>query len=228
MMVWVASYPRSGNKFARTILSSLFQARTFTVYDRPPGATSGPETPLWEALPSIPQRETPPEDATEWSFVKTHELSSGQGIHPAIYVVRDGRDSYVSYAHYALARFPTEYGGMAFAEVLKLLVGSTKHFGGWSAHVNAWTTRLPPTALLRYEDMRADPAGAVAAACRSIGIDLPEPAGVLPTFEELHVLRPHSVRKGLVGGWREEMPPKIEDYFWSVHGLTMERMGYAR
>lgn len=228
MTVWVASYPRSGNKFARTILSCLFQARTFTVYKRPSNATGSPEAPPWEVSTTSGDPRTPPEGLAGYSFVKTHELPREADSHDAIYVVRDGRDSYVSYAHYAMNRFPDVYGRMAYVDVLKQLVGSKSHYAGWSAHVDAWTTRASPAALLRYEDMSADPAGAVTRACGSLGIHLPEPSGVLPTFEELHARKPHSVRKGRVGSWREEMPAEIEKFFWSLHGPTMERLGYAR
>jgi hypothetical protein len=167
-------------------------------------------------------------EASECTFVKTHDLPPEGSNDAAVYVLRDGRDSYVSYAHYAMTRFPGEYGHMAYPDVLRTLVQSTQHFAGWSSHVNAWLNRSGPTAVLRYEDMLANPDEAVQAACALLSIRLPEPSGVLPTFEEQHARMPLSVRKGRAGSWREEMPADIEECFWSMHGQTMERVGYVR
>ncbi len=33
MIVWLASYPRSGNTFFRVILNSIFDIKTYSIYD---------------------------------------------------------------------------------------------------------------------------------------------------------------------------------------------------
>jgi hypothetical protein len=117
---------------------------------------------------------------------------------------------------------------MSYVEVLEKLIRSTRHFGGWSAHVEAWTTRSSPTALVRFEDMLVDPADAVARACASLGMEVVRQPAELPAFEELQVQNPAAMRKGKAGSWREEMPTHLESLFWSIHGPCMERMGYSR
>ncbi|MCE9519480.1 MAG: sulfotransferase domain-containing protein [Verrucomicrobia bacterium] len=227
MIVWLASYPRSGNKFARLILGSLFQAETATVYDRPANATAAEETPRWTGTSPNNDAAIASRDFAQCVFVKTHELPQDSDRNPAICVVRDGRDCLVSYAHYVLRRFSDSRTPPSFEATLKMLIRSREHFGGWSTHVSAWSDREAATTVLRYEDMIDDPAGAISAACRGIGLKPPAPSGALPAFEDLHAKKPQSFRKGRVGSWREEMPAALEELFWSIHGTAMERMGYA-
>jgi hypothetical protein len=222
MTVWIASYPRSGNSFCRTILRSLFQTESRSIYSlRRQALEQGRPPPPGETASGD-------DDAGGITYLKTHELPDEVPDHPALYVVRDGRDSYVSYAHFALAHFPEQHRGLSYAEVLRMLVESRTHFGGWSVHVEQWLQRPAQTAILRYEDMIRDPAGALTSACAGIGITLPEPRGTMPAFEELHARKPLLARKGRVGSWREEMPAAIEELFWMRHGPAMERLGYAR
>ena len=35
-------------------------------------------------------------------------------------------------------------------------------------------------------------------------------------------------RRGKAGSWQEEMPPEIEERFWSIHGEEMDALGYSR
>lgn len=228
---WLASFPRSGNRFTRNVLQSLYATRHFTIYPSP-RARERPES-TRQVAPDHDFSSHPPSDPPlspgEALFVKTHELPLPSDARPALYVLRDGRDSYVSYAHYAKTRHPDLFPGMEWADILELLVKSAHPHQAWSAHVLAWMRRPHPVVLLRYEDLRRNPAEAVAATLRSLGHVPPErPGAVLPTFAEEHSRNPHSVRKGRVGGWREEMPPPIEALFWNLHGRAMEMAGYTR
>ena len=226
VMVWLASYPRCGNKLARIILSTLYQARTFTVYEQVGEPDIVPVTPVWEGdWPTIlPTNGVV--DAGACCFIKTHELPKSE--HPAIYVARDGRDAYVSYAHFVRQHFPEQVRGLTYEEVLRLLVQSRDHFAGWSEHVRAWTCRSAPTAVVRYEDMVRDPEAAMTQACATLGIRLPAACGSLPSFESLKSAEPTQFRRGQAGAWRDEMPPDIENLFWSLHGSAMEQLGYPR
>jgi hypothetical protein len=88
-------------------------------------------------------------------FVKTHEMP-GADEHPAICLVRDGRDALVSYAQFLLdteQKAPKEQRSHLFARTLHDLIATNRGFGGWSANVLAWTARKAPTVFLRYEDL---------------------------------------------------------------------------
>lgn len=223
-LVWLPSFPRSGNRLARLILDGLFKAETFTIYTQLGEPDINPPAREWQGpYPDLLTRGPLLEDCV---FLKTHEMPSTD--HAAIYIVRDGRDAYVSYAHFVRQHFPGQVEGMTYLDVLKMLVTSTGHYGGWSNHVNVWTSREAPTAVIRYEDMVANPAGAMTKACSTLGIQVPEASGNLPGFAELKSVEPSQFRRGKAGSWRDEMTPEIEDLFWQIHGDTMIRLGYAR
>jgi Sulfotransferase domain len=217
VLVWLASYPRSGNTFFRVILKSLYGIGSSSVY---PKEAAG-RVSAWLAEPR-PQREQDP------AFTKTHELTAAADPNPAIYLVRDGRDAYVSYAHFAMTLDPNGYPEMSYADVLRMLIESRDHFGGWSAHVAAWTRRPVPTAVLRYEQLVADPAGAAARGCAELGLELPRPSGSLPEEEVVRSWSTLTFRKGTVGSWKDEMPAELEQSFWNLHGDAMTRLGYRR
>ena len=137
MIVWLASYPRSGTTFARIALHYLFGVSSRTVY--PFADDAGTFQTVIGQLPSeigLPEMAAAPEQF----FVKTHELP-GEDSWPAIYLVRDGRDALVSYAHYVLKQqgIPPYGSPELFLEILRELIVSTGHFGGWGPHVLAWT-----------------------------------------------------------------------------------------
>jgi len=95
VIVWVASYPRSGTTFARIPLHYLVGISRRTVY--PIANDVRTIQPVIGQLPSeisLPEMAAAPEHF----FVKTHELP-GEDDWPAIYLVRDGRDALLSDAH---------------------------------------------------------------------------------------------------------------------------------
>lgn len=97
MIVWLASYPRSGNTFTRIVLHRLYGAPTYSVYnDNDPVAQRiGPDLVGYRPKPA--ERAVMGESA-EVFFMKTHKRRKDDG-YPAIYLVRDGRDAVVSKAH---------------------------------------------------------------------------------------------------------------------------------
>jgi hypothetical protein len=104
---------------------------------------------------------TPSEMAAslERLFVKTHELS-GVDPWPAIYLVRDGRDTRVSYAHHILHEehgASSAYERELFLRTLQDLIIGKERFGGWASNVRAWTQRTASTSLVHFENLIADP-----------------------------------------------------------------------
>ena len=91
-VIWLASYPRSGNTFLRTILWHCFGLPSASVYPQDLGGNKELEQyvghiehgPLLDAY--IEQNSV--------LFVKTHEYPKDPN--PAIYVIRDGRAACVS------------------------------------------------------------------------------------------------------------------------------------
>src|SRR5262249_16232902 len=122
MIVWLASYPRSGNTFLRVALHALYGVPTYSVYDDddPVAQRAGP------ALLASPPSPAPPpamRDSPGTHFVKTHKRRKPDGC-PAIYLVRDGRDAVVSHA-----RLRASEAGRPFEELLREEI-TRPHFAG--------------------------------------------------------------------------------------------------
>ncbi len=102
MILWIASYPRSGNTFLRVVLKAAFGLPSDSLYAEKSDIT-GLMREVREGL--VPGRSlSDMAHSADLCCVKTHDLP-GDDDFPAIYVVRDGRDALVSYAHYALEIF---------------------------------------------------------------------------------------------------------------------------
>ncbi|MBU1008898.1 MAG: glycosyltransferase [Bacteroidetes bacterium] len=227
-MIWLASFPRSGNTFFRNILYEVYGLKSSTYHQ--------------DADYFLDK------DYAAFPCVKTHLLPSqlvpADPDIKAVYIIRDGRDTMVSLAHH---RKDIVAPGSDFHENLKAAIIAEKgsFFGGWSRNVLEWIDRAD--IIIRYEDLLADPL-ACAERLRAI-MHLPAPdASKLPGFnkmkagvaeygsgkgrglseEEMLALSAKNFRKGKAGGWRDEMSDEMHDLFWSYHGEVMEHLGYGR
>jgi Sulfotransferase domain len=222
MRVWLASYPRSGNTFFRIILSYR--------YGLP---SDGHVTPResWKDLRRIDVRICPLADPDAPQFVKTHELP-GSDSDPAIYLVRDGRDALVSYAHFSLVRHQGLAPGAITPELFQktlrdLILEQRSDYGTWSRNVDTWTVR-PNTVVIKYENLIADPLGTAERALASLGIPLQPVSDNIPTFDELRAIDSSFFRRGTPGGHRDDLPPALRYLFWEHNAATMTRLGYGR
>jgi 2-polyprenyl-3-methyl-5-hydroxy-6-metoxy-1,4-benzoquinol methylase len=226
MVIWLASYPRSGNSFARIALKHLFGLRNTSRYKEKvtPESCYLIGKPLEMTLEEMAA-------AAEPCFVKTHEMPADDD-YPAIYLVRDGRDALVSYAHFTLSTengTPTGGDRAAFLRVLRELITSNSRFGGWGPNVLAWKQRTVPTVMIRHEDLVSSPGAVLQAALSAIGQrHLLNDGATLPTFQDLHKALPWFFRKGQIGAWRDEMPEALHDLFWERHQEAMVALDYPR
>lgn len=223
MIVWLASYPRSGNTYLRVVLSALYGRCSASQYGQ--GGTSSrlfyqASAPGLEAMASNP--------ATY--LVKTHDLPPDNHS-PALYVIRDGRDCLVSYARHIFAKqglVDLDARSRAFRDLLRnLMLDRRSPFGTWSMNVAAWSRR-PRTVVLRFEELIQRPK-IVLSAVTELGLDWqPIPAATVPSFQELQGLRPENFRRGKVGGWQDELPEDLHALFWREHSAAMVQLGYRR
>lgn len=161
-------------------------------------------------------------------LVKTHETREAKTDEPAIYLVRDGRDAILSYAHFAIATQARGFESRSVEEAVRDLIKGRLGVGAWSDHVDRWTRRSAPTTVIRFEDLIGDPAVTVRDTLSSLGISLPRPTGTAPTFSARHARNPTMFRRGYAGVWKAEMPPALEQLFWNRHGAQMKALGYDR
>src|SRR5262249_46412588 len=96
MIVWLASYPRSGNTFLCVVLHNVYGVPTYSVYDDddPVAQRVGPALVGYRPKPVARALMT---DGPDTYFIKTHKRRKADR-YPAIYLVRDGRDAVVSHA----------------------------------------------------------------------------------------------------------------------------------
>lgn len=236
MIIWLASYPRSGNTLFRMLLHYCGGFHTYSTYDDPlfdrleAGETIG-HAHLPAPLSELSQ-------SPETYFVKTHELPSDTS--PAICLVRDGRDAVVSFARYvreferepSMAKLVKAVLGIdSFRTVLEDLITRKERHGGWNGHTLAWLNRRHdgPQVVIRYEELIQDPNRWFKEAMDMLGIVPVTPAGKeMPSFKSLHKQWPKFFRKGKVGSWRKEMPEELHELFWQHHAPAMDLLGYRR
>lgn len=223
MIVWLASYPRSGNTLARQILRQVLGRETWSRYN-----DVGDIATVAAVAAKVGHRSY----AGDWAdflaaarasdhlhLVKTHEVPEDDA--PAIYLVRDGRAAMVSRLH--LLR---QLRGREDVSLLDIVEGHGVPFVGWSAHLDAWNPcARPDTLVLRFEEMAADP---LAAAGRMAGfLGLSPVGGWSNELESLRGLLPGFFRHGSTEANLAEMPAEVEARFWQLHGPWMRRLGYG-
>ena len=225
-IIWLASYPKSGNTWMRAFLHNLLRdldkpadineldqfAHGDGMKDWYESVSGRPFAELGDddiaALrPEVHKRMT--ESFPDSVFVKTHSLLAEDNGVPlitmeyttgAIYILRSPLDVAVSLTHHM---------GMTVDETIEYLAdpqaGSfadplniPQKFGSWSLHVESWT-QTPHTGLhvVRYEDMLAKPMTTFRAAARFLGLDPPrERMARAIEFSSFNVLREQEQRRG--------------------------------
>lgn len=229
MIVWLASYPRSGNTLLRTVLKQTMGLGSYSDEDdlfpeipstlgHSPGVKTQyghlPVTTSWDTFYNIANAEP------KLFLVKTHLLP--QDDQAAIYVVRDGRaviDSYHAFhrTYHSQDRVPPSY--------LDLILGND-YYGNWSSHYQAWARRDAPCMVVRYEHLiRPEPylLGQIAEFVKYDG----DVAPFQNPFNELQQDNSGFFRRG-ESIWQrsEHWSDELEMVFLDLHGEVMEELQY--
>jgi FkbM family methyltransferase len=222
MIIWLASYPRSGNTLLLIILNASFGRRIYYKHDDTLDIGADPRTadavghapldaPWHQAYPAF-------RDSPDPVFVKTHDAPEDDA--KAIYVVRDGRSACVSFHHY-LKDF-TDYSFQP--TVTDVILGFTP-FGSWGSHLDNWDpARRPNTLFLKYEDIVRDPARAIQLIADFTGLT---PVRTWENnFDELHRINPKFFRAGAATPAAGVLSPVQEELFQHHHADWMGELGY--
>ncbi len=212
MIVWLASYPRSGNTFLRIALHQMFGVTSSVVYDFD-GVASRVGKELVGHVDRAPLTEL--RASPEVHFVKMHrpydsDVETGDR---AICLVRDGRDAAVSWARLMTERQPTMYEA-----VLAELVDRPERrgSGSWGAHVLSWLD-APLDAdrtIILFEELTEHATRVVTSVMDRLGLAQSRRfVATLPTFDDLQKSDPLFFRRGRVGTHRDEMPIEIRTRF---------------
>ncbi len=227
-IVWLASYPKSGNTWLRLFLANYLLNRStpmpinevhrigmgdavgkaYRMVAGGPFDATDPHQTL-ALRPAVLRRVVA--NGAQVNLLKTHsyvgkargiELIPGHLTRSAIYVVRNPLDMVVSYArHYGNS---TDFTAGAIARRDNGIAGGNgavpQFLGNWSDHVRSWTRcRDFPILVLRYEDLLADPAAGFTRALEHLGVPVePERLARAVRFSSFEELRRQEETTGFV------------------------------
>lgn len=169
-LVWLASYPRSGNTWLRFMLCAYFlgSARDSREMEgRIPNLHRGNIDKAWAHDPALGK--------THLLWSEHHPQS--QHSRGCIYLIRHPKDVLLSNLNYFKLQGETQ-GDRDF--VLDFIhhggaPGWLKIMGSWEEHASSWIEVSPlPRLVIRYEAMKADPRSALACVIRFLGLQ-PDP-----------------------------------------------------
>lgn len=218
MIIWLASFPRSGNTLTRTILHRCFGTGSATVYK------SLFDEAFADFIGSAPgtgdlsseQFVQHARESDETYIVKTHELPDDD--EPAIIVVRDGRAACASFAHYQ-----SDILGLHFP--LEQIVIGAQPLKSWSEHVIGWTQSSRRKLVLRYEDLRDVTPDVLSQLGDFIG--KPQIATYDLSFSELQATEPRFFRVGRNDPGIRLIEQRCPALFWLNHGDAMRSLGFG-
>lgn len=243
--VFLVSYPRSGNTWARFLVGNLVcpqEAITFANLE-----SWIPE--IYFNPDHVMRRLSRPR------LLKSHECFQPE-YKQVIYIVRDPRDVAVSFYHHNLkaGNIPDDYPMDDFIPRF-LAAEFDKKWGSWAENVQSWLLvrqSQPTFLLLRYEDMKQDPARELArvaaflAQCsfrqieatperlaRAVELSSPErmrdlerqQAGDWVLTKKTRQDKPF-VRTATSGGWRKALSDKAVAQIEEAWGPVMTSLGY--
>jgi Sulfotransferase domain len=224
MIIWLASYPRSGSTYFRSVLKHYFDARSYSLYGDRGDIGANPE------LGRLVGHEDGDKDsldldalrtAKERFFIKTHELPD-ELISPedtVFYIVRDGRDACASYLHYLKS-----VRGLETTTLEDVLAGAVA-FGFWGHHVAQWhQVRSDNVHRFKFEEITANSESFADVLSRLLG---PKCAsGPFPDFGTFSKVAPSFFGKGTRGSHDEVFSGVHRALFELYSGPAMRLAGY--
>jgi hypothetical protein len=222
VIVWIASYPRSGNLLLRTVIYRTMHIGSYDEHQQSTyHARLSEQIKISGAMPWKGDWETFYNQATESKdifLVKTHHLPRDN--QSAIYVVRDGRSAILSYG-----RFHKTYTRPQYPSLLELILG-VDYYGGWTEHFQAWEFR-EKTLIVKYEDLiqpSEELLTRLAAMTHHVGRITPWEN----PFEKLQSLNPNFFRSGTPSWSGDREWSSVHDaIFFHLHGKLMTKLGYV-
>lgn len=251
MLVYLSSYPRSGNTWVRYLIGHHFGYNSASLYSEPDGAPNleyhedgtfdllsyfevlrrpGVIRPMLVNAcgpvlsPALRQQLGQSENCF---FLKTHELPyehyfKGEYV---LYLTRTPGALFWSYYRYLRRNEP------AYAQVtLDEVIAGNVPFGCWSTHIQAWFAAREMLGerfmLCSYEELSQNEARIQQLLGACTGLPDTTPPYPLERLEHWHRLAPHLYRKEEQSIWRPHFSPPQLRRIRQLHGDVMRQLGY--
>ncbi len=237
-IVWLASYPKSGNTWTRIFLANYLvngdkpvpinQVHRFGMGDsvaKMYHAVAGRQIDIGDYNLTLRLRERVltgiVANRADVNFVKTHNINAeafGVTLIPekftrsAVYIMRNPLDMLISFARHF---------GLSHEEAVERIANPqhatpaepktvTQFLGTWSEHVQSWTSKKPyPVLVLRYEDMLDSPRESFGRLLEHVGVPVePERLDKAIRFSSFDELSRQEEQQGFI-----EASPKAERFF---------------
>ena len=216
MIVWLASWPRSGNTLCRLIMEQSLGIKTYSEY-REPGTIKifGQDEydfacKLHDGAPQ--SYHDLYNDQKKGYVLKTHGIIWDSS--KVIFLHRDGRDAIAS-----MAKFKSLH-------VREAMYGMSYEYPDWSRLYQGWDPlRRPNTLVIRYSEMLADPDNTAKQIGEFLGhpvvrkFDNPQ-ADCIKAWPKCFNETPTQ--------WRSMFSTEDERLFWQLHGQVMDELQYGR
>ena len=209
------------------------------------------DAPSDPASPVAPVRLVKTHDA--WTVTDRGEpmMAGARGAAGALLFVRDPRDVAGSFANHLGCSMDIAIGRLGdpdfclAAAVDRLNRQLRQRLLGWSGFNASWLDQRDiPVHVVRYEDMIGDTVATARGALAFAGIDAtPDRLDRAIAFASIDELQRQEAekgfreaprkagrffRRGVTGGWRDELTPAQAVRIERDHGAMMDRLGYAR
>lgn len=171
-----------------------------------------------------------------------------QATRGVIYIARNPLDVAVSYSHHLdrpydqIIRIMSDENHSVDVQTQRMLPPLGQRIGSWSGHVLSWINSGLPLKLIRYEDMLNSPLEIFASIATFAGITYtPEQLRRAIKFSEFGELQKQEARqpfrdrsrrslrffrRGIAGGWRNELTTEQAQRIVASHGEVMRLLGY--
>jgi tetratricopeptide (TPR) repeat protein len=226
---YLVSYPKSGNTWVRFLLANLLKKEDEDIDFHT----------VHKHIPEVGSQKNLLRELKRPRLIKSH--APFINAYPkVIYLVRDGRDAYVSFYYHRQKQLSPKIDFNTY------LLSEDHYPCRWGEHVLSWLREKQQTRLLvvKYEDLKNDCFSQLRRMLVFLGVNREsnriEAAIKASSFENMKRIEAEKgrlfadqgpevfMRKGIVGDWKSHFGSKEKRFFKSTEGQLLVELGYEK